>query len=262
MTAPRPITFVPYLTLLSVFVLVLPQPSFAAEGVLEINQICATTGGCFPGDTPDFPVTLTQPGQYRLTGNLVVPDENTTAISIFASHVAIDLAGFRIEGPGTTGTGDGIAQPLAFSHARVQNGFVVGVGNRGLVLEQNSRAEGVTVEDSGGTGIQMDFGSVVRDCIVRRAGADGISLGGGSRVIGNLVEDAGGVGIDESNASLIFDNVVRGSTSFGLRSNTNSIFGGNSFTLNSGGGTLAPQTGPSLPVTLSGNICGSDTTCP
>jgi hypothetical protein len=43
---------------------------FASDGQLEINQACAVNTGCFPGDDPGFPVTITQPGSYRLTGNL------------------------------------------------------------------------------------------------------------------------------------------------------------------------------------------------
>ena len=54
-----------------VFILLLTGtvPAFAADGVIEINQARAKAGGVTPGDTPLFPVTISQPGSYRLTGN-------------------------------------------------------------------------------------------------------------------------------------------------------------------------------------------------
>src|SRR5271156_5439677 len=52
----------------------LAAPAWAVDGVIEINQASAKAGGVTPGDTPLFPVTLSQPGSYRLTGNLDVTD--------------------------------------------------------------------------------------------------------------------------------------------------------------------------------------------
>jgi hypothetical protein len=45
-----------------------------------------------------FPFVISQPGSYRLTGNLTV-DQNTTAIQIGADNVTLDLNGFAIIGP-------------------------------------------------------------------------------------------------------------------------------------------------------------------
>src|SRR4051794_37476543 len=65
-----------------------------------------------------FLITISEPGSYRLTDNLVVTDANTTAIEINADDVTIDMNGFSIHGPGAcapppvscipTGTGNGI----------------------------------------------------------------------------------------------------------------------------------------------------------
>ena len=52
----------------------------AADGAILINQQKAQTGSVTTGDTAGFPVTLSQPGSYVLSGNLTVPDQNTTAI--------------------------------------------------------------------------------------------------------------------------------------------------------------------------------------
>src|SRR5688572_23105176 len=64
-----------------------------------IDQAKANAGNVTPGDTPGFPVTITQPGSYRLTSNLTVSNENTTAIRITTNDVTIDLNGFRLKGP-------------------------------------------------------------------------------------------------------------------------------------------------------------------
>src|ERR1022692_224651 len=71
----------------------------AVDGVVLISQVQALAGNVTPGDAPGFPVTISVPGSYRLSGNLTVPDQNTTAIQIAADNVTIDLNGFSILGP-------------------------------------------------------------------------------------------------------------------------------------------------------------------
>ena len=68
------------LYLLVVGVALSAGPALAADGVIEINQAAVLEGGVTPSDTPGFPVTLDASGSYILTGNLVVPNTNTTAI--------------------------------------------------------------------------------------------------------------------------------------------------------------------------------------
>src|SRR5438270_1570559 len=72
---------------------------YAVDGVVLIDQNRALAGNVTPGDAPGFPVTISVPGSYRLSGNLMVPDAHTSAISITADHVTIDLNGFSIIGP-------------------------------------------------------------------------------------------------------------------------------------------------------------------
>src|SRR5882762_4507455 len=71
---------------------------YADDGVVLIDQNRALAGNVTPGDAPGFPVTISQPGSYRLSGNLTVPDINTTAIQITADFVTLDLNGFSIVG--------------------------------------------------------------------------------------------------------------------------------------------------------------------
>ncbi len=73
----------------------LAGPAAAVDGVLEINQTAALVGGITPADAPGFPVTLAEPGHYRLTGPLVT-DANTDAVLILGAGVTLDLNGFSI----------------------------------------------------------------------------------------------------------------------------------------------------------------------
>ena len=95
-------------------------PAIAVDGVIEINQAAAlagsVTGGPVFNDQPGFPVSLLSPGSYRLTGNLYVPDTNTTAIEVIVDDITIDLNGFVITtvdlcrpdcAPSGTGVGTG-----------------------------------------------------------------------------------------------------------------------------------------------------------
>ena len=72
-------------------------PALGVDGAIEINQARAIIGGVSGGDSPGLPVSITEPGNYRLTGNLDV-DEATTAVSINSDNVTLDLNGFSIIG--------------------------------------------------------------------------------------------------------------------------------------------------------------------
>ena len=50
---------------------VIPGGLSAADGVVGIDQNSALAGSVTPGDAPGFPVTISQSGSYRLTGNLI-----------------------------------------------------------------------------------------------------------------------------------------------------------------------------------------------
>lgn len=147
----------------------------AVDGVIEINQARALAGGVTPGDTAGFPVTLSQPGSYRLTSNLTV-DENTTAIEITSGHLSIDLNGFEISGPNScsasspnppisinctlTGTGIGISAANALDDISIRNGGVRGMGNRGISLQAGNQhlLENLNVSNNRDRGISAGNG--------------------------------------------------------------------------------------------------------
>jgi hypothetical protein len=176
--------------------------SFAGDGIKLINAASAQAGGITPGDGPGYPVTITQPGSYRLAGNLIVSDPYTSAIEITADNVTLDLAGFVIQGPVLSyGYGNNMSfQPADargagvsvsnFRRFALRNGMIVGFGL------------GVAAANEHGSG----SAGIVEDIHVNRIVLDGIRVGRSSRVLRNTVVRVGGVGI--VGAGRIAENVV------------------------------------------------------
>lgn len=221
---PRPTTPLPVpreilptigVAVLAAALLVAPA-ALASDGVVEINQVRALAGDVTPGDGPGFPVTLTLPGSYRLTGNLdllaTADPKNTSGIRVEVDGVSIDLNGFAIlgevvcdpeGGEGVScepmgGTGHGIeGEGLTVAH-RVWNGTVAGMGADGV---QARNVSDVVARSNGGIGISA---SLVRDSLALHNGWHGID----SRVTTASVASVNG------NKGILSE-VVRGSTADG-----------------------------------------------
>lgn len=257
------------LTALSL-VLGLPVTAFAVDGVLEINQACAANTGCFAGDAAGFPVTVTGTTSVRLTSNLTVPNENTTAIDITAGEVTVDLNGFSILGPNTcpgvpaglctaNGTGQGI-DGAGGTGLVVLNGTVRGMGDRGVFAGFASRIEGVHVTNNR-IGISTSNDALVAGCVVDFNGSTGIATGEGSVVRDNAVRGNGGVGIDASE-SIVLGNAVSDNGGHGLSANAGGFtsgYGNNNFDNNNGSDANAQVLGG---LEIAPNICGGSLTCP
>ena len=96
------------LAVLPFLTLALALPALAVDGVLEINQACAVSAGCFVGDSGGFPVTISSPGSYRLTSNLITRAPGD-GIDVTTEQVEIDLNGFTIGCDG--GAAGGTCEP-------------------------------------------------------------------------------------------------------------------------------------------------------
>jgi hypothetical protein len=143
-----------------------------AQAQTTIDQNKALAGNVTPGDAAGFPITLSLPGSYKLTSNLVVP-AFTRGVHITSEGVTLDLNGFSITGPVTCyagsnppctaptgGTQHGIVSANAATVVR--NGSVRGFAGSGLMLTQpggavvedmlfaNNSASGMSVESIGG----------------------------------------------------------------------------------------------------------------
>ncbi len=92
----------------AVAIAIAPLAAHAVDGVVLLDQAKALAGNVTPGDAPGFPITITQPGSYRLDGNLTVPFGGT-GIVVMSANVTIDLNGFTISGTAPTQTSGGQA---------------------------------------------------------------------------------------------------------------------------------------------------------
>jgi hypothetical protein len=159
--------------------------AFAVDGTILIDQNRALAGNVTPGDTPGFPITISQPGSYRLSGNLRPPTD-TRAIEIASNDVTFDLNGFAIIGDasGPFNNVRGISDVGTRTRIAIRNGSISGF-NRLISLDSSSH---VIIE-------QMNLNAVV-------------SASTGASIV------AGGVG------GLVSRAIIRGNVSVGLISVT------------------------------------------
>jgi parallel beta-helix repeat protein len=254
---------------LPALVLLLAVPAHAADGILEIDQLCIFTG-CVPGDAPGFPVT-TQAGQsYRLTSDIVVPGANVSAIDL-ADAATLDLAGHAIRGvttctgaPATcTGTGSGIGVSVLLG-GTVRNGTIRGMGRDGVSGGPGTIVESMTIEQNGDDGVGQTNGAsgwIVKHCNIHSNGDDGIEIDASTAatlVRNNTISRNGGDGFQGPGA-LVRDNTIAENGDYGLRLTTSSGYVGNAIYGNNGG-DANPQV--SSGRQLGGNLCGPDASCP
>lgn len=132
------------ISLLSLLCILFSANLLAVDGVVLINNATVMAAG-------GYPYSITQPGSYKLSGNLTVPDANTDAIQIKTDDVTLDLNGFIISGPevcilGTypvqcsaqsTALGYGVnagANIAGRNNITVMNGTIRGMGAGAVIL--------------------------------------------------------------------------------------------------------------------------------
>jgi hypothetical protein len=252
---------------LSCLLAAIPGSLLAVDGVVLIDQSHALTGGVTPGDAPGFPVTISQPGSYRLSGNLTVPDLDTIAIQITSDFVTLDLNGFSIIGPvvctrnptscPTAGKGVGVlsgGDPTTNGPrgVRVLNGSVHGMGNFGIFMTgDGSIVERISVSSNAGGGLIVAgdvseiaaslngafgiFAISVRGSIAVDNAKDGIVLDASGGVgIGNISSFNGGNGMSVPNGTVTGNTIVRNNL-VGITSTCPSSIAGNTIVSNVGG---------------------------
>jgi hypothetical protein len=192
--------------LLPTLALCLAAPGIAADGVLELNQACATTTGCFTGDTPGFPVSVSVPGSYALTSNLAA-GAAPTAINVTSANVHLDLGGFEVSGDCTAPSGRLVSSTAAYT--TVRNGTVRGGCGFNVGTADGAVVEDLLVADGKNVGISIGNGGIVRRCVVRGNGTVGILTGEAAVISGNSVTSNGTDGIRTGNGSTIDGNTVR-----------------------------------------------------
>jgi hypothetical protein len=108
-----------------------------------------------------FPITITQPGSYKLTGNLVVP-AGSSGIVVNAPNVTLDLNGFTISGPVTCSAPGSCNATSTYSHgvyligmnSVLRNGTVMGFAGSGVAVSSGEATiEDVTVAQNADYGV-------------------------------------------------------------------------------------------------------------
>lgn len=242
--------------------------AFAGDGVLEINQTCAVQTGCFAGDGAGFPVTIngTAGRSYLLTSDLVVPNENTDGIVVDASDIGIDLNNFAIIAAAcvgattnctpTSGTGSGIERSsTAIQGTSVRDGSIIGMGNFGVLVGNQSEVRSVRARWNRVVGISAGSGSTISGNIASESGGAGLTGGAGVVVSGNTAYGNGGRGIGVAVGATVVNNTVHSNASDGIFVNSGSTVSGNTAYLNGGDGIEAFGSAS----TVSGNTARSNT---
>lgn len=225
-------------------------------GALEINQACVAEG-CFPGDGPGFPVTLTASGNYALTGNLVVEEVGRSAIFVDADDVRINLNGFTISGPNSCdfttlscapgGGAGGIHVRSDSKNHHISNGHVKGFGSYCIGLGHNSFVKDVSASDCF-AGIGGPEGGILERvrAFNNRFGVDlyGKAILRESTVFGNMQN---GVQVNEADGrrSLIERNNIAGNGAVGVNAQSAVLMIGNVVTDNGTGVRFGAQSGGS-----------------
>jgi hypothetical protein len=243
-----------------------------------------------------FPLVISQPGSYVLVSNITVPDANTTAISITADNVTLDLGGFSILGPtacsggppvtscSPTGTGNGI-DGSSGNHANITilNGTVQGMGNVAVFVGPRARIEKVRAVSDGvsafpSAAIWAGSGSMMAANTVINNGGSGLSAAGFASISGNVVTGNNGDGIDCTGPScIVTNNTSSYNNGSGIAAGdsaivTNTLIANAAAGLNAAGGTVGytndvfranafGSVGGSG-TDMGNNDCNGSTTCP
>lgn len=241
------------------------------DGVVEINQVRAMAGGITEDDTAGFPVTISESGSYRLTGDLDLrgePEpENVIAIDVEASanQVSIDLNGFAIVGSTACGeppftcapTGDGAGVRSAVgTYVTVANGNVTGMGGAGVALRGFGMVSDVHASHNGECGICVGSLGIVEGCTAASNGEEGIGVSSGV-VRGNTARDNGRVGLIVRLGTLVWNNTANGNLIGGIvatDSTVGSLVVGNTVHANGGTGLALELTSAFADNVMSANV--------
>lgn len=221
-------------------------PTYAVDGVVLIDEAAVLAGGITSADGPGFPVTISEPGSYRLSGNLVLPaGSSASGFWIDANDVTLDLNGFSLVGASTPFT-DGIF--IFAANVEVRDGVVRGFGRHG-VFARNQKCFDCT--DAEG----------VRILNVRAIsnGINGIRIESqGALVDGCSAHTNGNAGILAYQGGLVKNSVARANGSYGFFGLSNTGYRSNVATANNGGDVNPQFMGG---VNLGENLCGT-AVCP
>lgn len=127
------------------------------------------------GQVVTLPYTISTPGSYVLTSNLIaVPGHPGSGIVIDSDDVTLDLNGFSIVGvPGSDrgiDTGGSNCNNISISNGVVRDWGSLGVN---ASRARSGRFRNLFIYNNGSTGLNCGSGAVVSQCVSRNNGLDG-----------------------------------------------------------------------------------------
>jgi parallel beta-helix repeat protein len=189
---------------------------------------------CTPVGSADVPITLDESGVYCLTED--IGGVSSTAITIEASDVTVDLGGFTLSGSGDLTAGiiaeSGADRPevrngrvsgfaygietTSVTGTRVVDVRVSGASGYGISLGEASEILRCESGNNGTVGISTLAGSVVRDSVSRNNGSSGLTVDGIGLVEGFLAHENGYSGIWVGSGSTVRNSIASGNSVDGI----------------------------------------------
>ena len=204
---------------------------------VDIDAASAARGNVTAGDEPGYPITISRPGRYRLSSDLLVPP-HADGIVITAPNVTLDLNGHRVRGP-VRCTHSAASRAVACDwqvesspragidasaapNSVLRNGSVTGFAGMGIHHGDAALLENLEVSGNAGAGIvgavrAAPVGaerSVVRQVLVHHNAGAGIVCDR-LTVERSSFADNGGTGVD-CRGGEFSDSVSRGNGGFGV----------------------------------------------
>ncbi len=193
----------------------------------------------------ELPYSISQPGMYRLTGDLTLATQNTNGITIDADNVTLDLNGHALIGPGKAAgtTGHGIYVNGAQYNIAIRNGTVRDWRGSGIHagVAEKSQFDALRCYNNGGSGIIANRDCMITGNICNNNGEDGIDSSVNGTVTGNICTNNGDDGIDAWDNSTVSGNTCVYNGDNGIRINEGGTVSHNTCSDNTGDGIEAIQ---------------------
>ena len=202
---------------------------------LEASDIIAAAGGEYRTEISSIPYTISEPGSYVVTQNLINTVANGDGIIIDANNVSLDLGGFTLYGSSeifshpatnvdpqslTTGRSgdDGIYVLGSQGGIRIYNGHVANWSGDGInaLDADHSVFERLTVVNNGGDGLATDFNNVISHVTAYFNGLDGIEGDDGTVIIHSSAQQNGDNGIQTSEGAVVSQSAAFNNFSDGI----------------------------------------------
>ena len=192
--------------------------------------------GIQPTPISALPFTISSPGSYYLTTNLVgVAGQD--GIRINSSNVSLNLNGMRLRG--VAGSLSGIkVNGTGRTAITIMNGTIADWGQHGVdaTIASHLHVQGVIATGMAGLGLRLGSDSLVLHCQAAGNGSVGISVAGSSSIESCTASGNVGAGIDASQRSRVSRCVADENRGTGIRTSSESTVSECSASFNEGVG--------------------------